>query len=136
MVELLYREDANTEHARAERYALVSMALPDGTFFLVQLHMWWDGEQNRLQRSEPVLQMIDAKEEAERIYHEQRSHLLGMGFNKVLQGHSHDNEPGITHVHIPQPMPASPGKNRASVKGKKLQGRKIRSSGASSLPRG
>jgi hypothetical protein len=102
MVELFYREDAKTEDERAEYYALILTPLPGDTFVLVQLHIWWDEEQDRLQRSEPVLLMLDVEAEAERVYQEQRSGLMRLGFTKVLQGHTHET-PGLTHIHIPKP---------------------------------
>jgi hypothetical protein len=103
MVELFYREDAKTEDERTEYYALILTPLPGDTFVLVQLHIWWDEEQNRLQRSEPVLLLLDVEAEAERVYQEQRHGLIRSGFTKVLQGHSHD-APGLTYVNVPKPV--------------------------------
>jgi hypothetical protein len=88
MVELLYRENAKTEDERTEYYGLILLSLPGDTFYLGHFHVWWDEEQNRAQRNEPVLQLFDDEAEAERIYQEQRSGIVGLGFTKVLQGHS------------------------------------------------
>ena len=85
-------------------------ALPADAFFLVQLHIWWDEEQNRLQRSEPVLAMFDPEAEDEGVYQEQRSDIMRLGFTKVLQGHTHDTEPGVTYVHLPAPKRDIPPK--------------------------
>jgi hypothetical protein len=46
---------------------------------------------------------VDDEVETERLYKEQRSGLMRLGFTKVLEGHSHDDEPGLTYVHIPTP---------------------------------
>jgi hypothetical protein len=103
MVELFYRPNANTEDERTEYYGLVLTPLPDDTFSLIQLHIWWDEEHNQLQRSEMVLGFFDTEAENERIYQEQRSGLTRLGFTKVLEGHTHDTEPGVTYVHLPMP---------------------------------
>ena len=39
---------------------------------------------------------------------EQRSGVMGLGFTKALQGHTHDNQPGLTYIYLPMPERDTP----------------------------
>jgi hypothetical protein len=89
VVEIFYRADVPEQQRdeKTEYYSLVYTFAPeDSAFVLRQGHGWWDNESNCSRCDETVLVTVDSEAEVKRMYEEQRSNIIAMGFVYVPSG--------------------------------------------------
>ena len=90
-----------------EYFVLILMTLPGDSFFVMELHVWWDKEVGQLHRSSVVLAADEVEGEATHIYEVQRAALITQGFTDIREGHIHTTGPNDTFIHAP--ILATPG---------------------------
>jgi hypothetical protein len=90
MIEVFYRANVPEEQRdeKTEYYTLVFIPIRPGFFIVSQHHGWWDPELQRSRHAGTQLMTIDeplSEAEGRRIYLEQRSHILSLGFTEAMQ---------------------------------------------------